>query len=190
MNSRSRFLQLGSVVPLLVLLLVGADEVLAQAKSLRYQSKPGQQLAYEIEITVDLPDKVTSYKGVTRYTVDASSAEQLQLTYRGGLNESSKAKAAAAGGGPRGPGGPRGFGPRGPGRPGGGPPDFFSKPAFAGKTQTTNRITLTTRGGVVAMEGDSQLPYLLGNVSLLPFEVLPSDNEREWTYDTGISITQ
>src|SRR2546422_9414776 len=99
MNSRRRFLLLGFVVPLVLMLLVGADEAFAQAKSLRYQSKPGQQLAYEIEITVDLPDKVTSYKGVTRYTVDASSTEQLQLTYRGGLNESRKCKAAASGGG-------------------------------------------------------------------------------------------
>lgn len=160
----------------------------AQSSDLRYQGQAGQQFALDITITVDLPDKVTTLKGIARYTVNSSNAEQLTLTYRGGLNESSKGKASSGGGGGGPPFGPRGFGgPFGPGFRGG-PPDFFARPSFMGKVQTTNDITLTPRGGVLALKGDSQLPYLLGNVSLLPFEVLPTGNEKQWKYDSGISI--
>jgi hypothetical protein len=172
-----------AVFAIIALLAASPATTFGQNPELRYQAAAGQQFAYDIEITIDSPTKVTTLKGLARYTVNSANADQLNLTYRGGLNESSKGK--ATGGGGRGPFGP-GFGPFGPGFRG--PPDPFSRPAFAGKVQTTNRITLNTRGGVVAMEGDSQLPYLLGNVSLLPFEVLPPGNERQWKYDTGISI--
>ena len=40
------------------------------------------------------------------------------------------------------------------------------------------------------MTGDSQLPYLLGNVSLLPFEILPGGGERAWNIGSGVSITE
>ena len=78
---------------------------------------------------------------------------------------------------------------------GGGPPGFpiggpFARAEFAGKTQTTNRLTLTPQGKVLAMTGESQLPYLLGNVSLLPFEMLPAAGERTWKIGSGVSITE
>ncbi|MCA9146251.1 MAG: hypothetical protein KDB05_25860 [Planctomycetales bacterium] len=154
----------------------------AQPSDLRYQWEKGKQFAYELAITADTPTTVTTYKGIIRYTVDASDDKQSRLTYRGGTHETSKSKASSQ---------PRGFGPFGPFGPG--RPSFpnpFSRPTFAGKIQTTNRITLSARGGVLAMEGDSQLPYLLGNVSLLPFEVLPESGEQTWKVDSGISITQ
>ena len=66
----------------------------------------------------------------------------------------------------------------------------FSRANFAGKTQTTNRLTLSRQGKVVAMTGDSQLPYLLGNVSLLPFEILPAAAQQSWDAGSGVSITE
>src|SRR5687768_3543115 len=80
----------------------------AQNTDLRYQPPAGLQFAYEIEITADTPSKVTTLKGVTRYTVNSVNGDQLNLTYRGGLSESSKAKNMSGGGRP-------GFGPFGPG---------------------------------------------------------------------------
>lgn len=152
----------------------------SNAQSLRYDWKDGQKFSYQFDITVDSDDSTTSYKGITHYTVDKAGADQMRVTFRGGLNESSKSKQINRGR----------FGPR---IPFGGPPRIpspFERPTFAGKTQTTNRITITPRGNVLAMEGDSQLPYLLGNVSLLPFEALPPGDERQWKIDSGVSITE
>jgi hypothetical protein len=158
------------------------------AQPLRYNWTANQKFSYRFEITVDEDDATTTYKGITNYVVDAASSEQNRVTYRGGLTESRAIKRSSQG--PPGFGGPFG---RPFGGPFGGPPGIpspFSRPAFAGKTQTTNQITMTPRGKVLAMEGDSQLPYLLGNVSLLPFEWLPEGTEREWTLDAGVSVTE
>lgn len=154
------------------------------AQPLRYSWTAGQKFSYQFDITVDGDDATTTYKGVTNYLVDATTPEQMRVTYRGGLSESKTIKRTSQG--------PRGFGDPF-GGPFGGPPGFpspFARPAFAGKTQTTNRVTMTPRGKVLAMEGDSQLPYLLGNVSLLPFESLPEGTERDWTLDAGVSVTE
>lgn len=148
-------------------------------QSLRYDWQPGQKFSYRFNISVESADATTSYKGITNYTVGAAEPDQLKVTYRGGLQESTQRK------------GRSGF-PGGFGRFGGPPriPSPFSRPTFAGKTQTTNKITLSPRGSVVAMEGDSQIPYLLGNVSLLPFEALPATDLQEWSTDSGIAITE
>lgn len=167
-----------------------AEFAVGQQSDLRYGPKAGESFGYEIEINVDSNARITTFKGLARYTVSAVTGEQISLAYVGGLSESSKAKPAPAGSGrfPAGFGGPRGFGDP-PGFPG--PPGFFGRQEFAGKHPgTRNQITLTPTGGVLAMEGDSQLPYLLGNVSLIPFEVLPSAREREWKYDAGVAIQQ
>ena len=153
-----------------------------KAADLQYGQKVGDQFAYRFDISAEMADEITSYKGVTRYTIDEIGAEQIRLTYRGGLSESTKRKASSPSRSPFG----RGFGPFGPG----GPPSPFSRPMFAGKIQTTNKITMTRRGSVLAMEGDSQLPYLLGNLSLMPFEVFSNSVQKEWVIDSGISITQ
>lgn len=146
-----------------------------------YRFKPQQKFSYDMEVTVDTDEETITYKGIIHYVVERADGNQATLNYQGGLTESKKPKNQARRGGfPLGPGG---FGP---------PPipSPFSRPAFAGKTQTTNKITLTSKGQTLAMEGDSQLPYLLGNVSLIPFEILPAGNERQWSSDTGVSITE
>lgn len=170
---------------LLAVLLLGtfSTSTVLRADVPRYRPKPDKAFAYDTTITIETPDQSTTYKGTTRYEILSSDDEQFQVRYSGGLTETVKAK-------------PqdgdffdpfRGLGPRGIRRI----PDPFSRPRFAGKTQTTNTITFSSRGAVNAMEGDSQLPYLLGNVSLMPFEVLPEDDEqKEWVVDTGISISK
>ncbi|WP_145271755.1 SHD1 domain-containing protein [Planctomycetes bacterium SV_7m_r] len=150
----------------------------AFGQQLEYRWKPGQKFSYDVKIVVDAVDEVVTYQGMTHYTVVTLGPDQSTVTYRGGLTESKRQKNA---GGNRVPFGPPGFG---------GPPSPFSRPTFAGKTQTSNKITITTRGEVLAMEGDSQLPYLLGNVSLLPFELLPDGPKRTWEDDSGIAITK
>ncbi len=155
----------------------------AAAEQMAYQWQPGQKFSYDVEVVVDAGDEIITYKGIIHYNVGNANANQATVTYRGGVNESKKYKKGSDPG-RSGPFGPRGFG---------GPPSFpspFSRPTFTGKTQTTNKITFTARGEALAMEGDSQLPYLLGNLSLMPFEPLPAGDERQWKSDSGVAITE
>ena len=160
----------------------------AQGTKLSYQLKTGMEMVYQVNIAVEDGDEMVKFDGLIRYAVTAANADSISLTYRGGLTEMKQTKAGA--GGRQAGFGPRGFGgPRGPGFPGG-PLGPFAKSTFAGKTQTTNKITLKPNGEVAAIEGDSQLPYLLGNVSLLPFEMLPNGNERAWRHNANLSVVQ
>ncbi|MCP4171650.1 MAG: hypothetical protein GY758_12855 [Fuerstiella sp.] len=54
----------------------------------------------------------------------------------------------------------------------------------------TNEVVVGRRGEIRKLTGQSQLPYLLGNLSILPFEALPKDERKEWEAGTGISITE
>ncbi len=49
---------------------------------------------------------------------------------------------------------------------------------------------MTPTGRVLSMEGDSHLPFLLGNVSLLPFETFPKGDQKQWVVDSGVSISE
>lgn len=149
---------------------------------LRYAPEAGASHAYSVEITAELPDATETLKGVVVYTVKERNQDQIKLEYRGGLNRTRKAKAQAGNGPPR--------GPRRPGRPTPGPRSPFEAPTFKGLTQTTNQLTLTSRGDVVAIEGSSQLPYLLGNLSTLIFEPLPEKQQDAWEVQNGIAITE
>jgi hypothetical protein len=154
---------------------------------LRYKGQEGQTFAYDMKVTAETNDYIEEFKGVVSFKFNSVGEEQLNVTYQGGLNKTRKSK-------PKPQTGPRGFGPRfGPFGPGFGPrPPFgpFSSTPFKGTTTTTNVLTLTPRGRVQSMKGDSQLPYLLGNVSLLVFEPLPEEAEPSWTVNLGVSITE
>jgi hypothetical protein len=164
---------------------LSVTRVSAQAnQALRYDWQPNQVFAYSVKIVVDLPDSTETYQGTTNYTVKAVAADSRLVIYQGGLP---KAKASKSTGGPRGFG-PRGFGPFGPRM--GPPPSPFSRSNFRGSEQTTNEITLSPTGKVTSLKNDSQLPYLLGNVSLLPFEPLPDTPRREWKVSEGMAITE
>ncbi|GAA5506964.1 hypothetical protein Rcae01_02417 [Novipirellula caenicola] len=168
------------MLPVFALFALGFASPLVSAQTLRYQPDPGTKFAYRFEISVDGGSETTHYKGITKYEVESRNKDQIQLTYRGGLSESKSYKNVDRG--RRGPFGFRSFPPS--------IPSPFSRPAFAGKTQTTNQITLSSRGEVIKLVRDSQLPFLLGNVSLIPFEPLPETEEREWQFDSGIAVTQ
>lgn len=150
----------------------------ASAQELHYSALPKQSFAYHGKVVVDLPDKVETYEGDLVYTVSAADAESLSLNYNGGLYKSVKVKDSA-----------RRFGPRGP--------DFFDGPRspfsqnnFRGSERTSNDVTISPQGKVLRMRGDSQLPYLLGNVSLLPFEPLPKPATNEWRVGGAVTITE
>lgn len=156
---------------------------LTYGQDLIYRFEPGQKFSYEFDIQVTADDATISYDGITNYVVDSANSDQAQLTYRGGLKESKTFNPSSSRMG-RGPFGRHRF-PVVPDIP-----SPFSRPTFAGKTQTTNQITVAPGGQILALEGDSQLPYLFGNLSLLPFEKLPDGNQRKWSADNGVTITE
>lgn len=151
------------------------------ADNLSYVIKPKQVVAYTVSITVNTPTAVETMKGVIAYTGVSAAGDVLTLSYSGGLKKSSQSKAGSGGPG-RGRFGGR-FGgppiPRGP----------FSQPDFRGLATSTNRLVVTQRGVVESMQSDSQLPYLLGNLSLMPFETLPATEQEQWQDASGVTIT-
>ena len=150
---------------------------------LRYDIAPQQTVPYSVKIAVDTPDAVVTMSGVVTFTGKSASPDGLTLLYRGGLTKSQKTKAR------------RGFGPPGFGGPPrrGGPSGMrspFDQPDFPGLySSTSNTLAISRTGQVSSMQGNSQLPYLLGNLSLFFFESLPVDDAESWQDGSGISIT-
>lgn len=144
---------------------------------LRYDIKPEQVVPYKVQVTVQQPDSTVTMSGVVTITGKSASANTLTLLYQGGLNKSEKQTSR------------RGFGPP----RFGGPPRMrspFSQPDFAGLfTNTKSTVVISRDGQVTSMKGNSQLPYLLGNVSLFFFERLPEGEQTSWKDGSGISIT-
>ena len=146
----------------------------------RYQWKNGQSIAYEVNVNAEQDDFEETLQGTIWYTVVTGQGEPLKVNFTGGLTKTRKNKANR--GRPGFPIGPPGFGPGGFGP--------FGRTSMGGLSHSTNEIVLTPRGAVQSMKGSSQLPYLLGNLSLLIFEPLPETNQRTWTINSGVSITE
>jgi hypothetical protein len=152
----------------------------AAGNMLRYGGQPGSQFGYAVEITVDAPGAIETYKGNISYTVNSIEGDLLKITYNGGLNKTETAKQQATG--------PRGnspfFGPPAA------PPGPFQRNPFMGLEQTSNVIVMTPLGEIRSLDGTSQLPYLLGNLSLLPLEQLSEGNEPVWQVNRGAAISE
>ena len=153
MNSRlCRWLLRGCLLGCAAYAGLAAKPVAAQAP-LRYGGEAGQDFGYNIQITVDAPDRKLTYKGLARYKIKAVKDGNLELYFEGGLNEFTALKAQAGASGPGRPG-PRRIGP---------PPIHhpFANQKPAGLGQGMNWITLNPVGKVVTMKGNSQLPCCL-----------------------------
>lgn len=70
------------------------------------------------------------------------------------------------------------------------PPGPFYRNPFMGLEQTSNVIVMTPLGEIRSLDGTSQLPYLLGNLSLLPLEQLSEGNEPVWQLNRGAAISE
>jgi hypothetical protein len=151
----------------------------AVAEPLRYRIEPGQVVPYSVIITAETPSVVDTMKGVFVLTGKKVEGEKMTVEYKGGLQRSVKSNSSGSRRGPFGrrPGGPPI--PRGP----------FGQADFRGLTQSTSTLTVTSTGAVESMQGDSQLPYLLGNLSLFPFETLPEEEVNEWKGGTDLTVT-
>jgi len=168
-----------------VLLVVTGSAIVAQAQqqeSLTYRLEPDKQVHYRVTIVFDSPTEKHTMSGVIGYTGVASGPGGFTLKYEGGLNSVKRAKGRSRFGGPR------RFGVR----PGGPPPGLFGRKGvtFDGLKQTTSELTVKPNGDVTSVKSQSQLPYLLGNLSILPFEALADQAEAKWQSGNGITVTQ
>lgn len=146
------------------------------AGELRYKWPPNATLAYEIEVTADTPAALETYKGHAAYTLDGNADGQFKLSCTGGLIVSKKPKGNASSDpwdGPR-------FR---------GPPRFGSNP-FPGLGRCTSKFSMTPLGEVRTMEGSSQLPCLLGHLSLLVIEHFPETGQQSWKQESGVAIVE
>ncbi len=174
------------LVPVIAVLSICATAT-AQSGSavpLRYGFEQGQTFAYRVNIKADRDDHEDILSGIISYAVKSASNDEIQVTYRGGLSRNKKNKPNANAGRGRPFGGPFGPGfniPR--------PPSPFDRPSMTGTTQTTNQITMTPTGEIRSLEGTSQLPYLIGNLSIMLFEPLPDEPQNQWTVNSGVTIT-
>ena len=185
--AKANWLSLGGVGGGLIAFVVVSVGVCAGADEpgkLRYLAAEERTVAYRIEITADRDDCVETLEGIVTYQIKPGRHELIQADYSGGLSKSTKSKPSES---PSRFGvsrfGPRMFGPSRALSP-------FSRPTFRGLTKTKNQVTLTSLGEIQSLEGDSQLPYLLGNASLLVFEALPEAEKESWSVTSGISITE
>ncbi len=153
------------------------------APTWRYALRTGDVFAYEVTVSADRPDAQDQLSGVATYTVKAVTDQQVEVSFAGQLHRKETPKPSAKTGGPR-----PGF--RGPGGPGGPRGPMFRNEAMTGLLWQTNEIKLTKTGSVVSIKGTSYLPYLLGNLSLLPFEAFPNEPKSSWQVDLGASIVE
>lgn len=169
--------------------IVGALAILASdverslGQTLQYDLMKDQKASYEYDIQIDTSSNLITYTGIVNYDVTMVNDQFVRLRFQGGLHEQTKPnpnREQDVG---------RSF-PRFPNIPNiPNIPGIFTRNSFSGKTQSKNVISLTRSGQVLTLDGTSQLPFLLGNLSLIPFEPLPKEEKPSWTSDSGVSIS-
>jgi hypothetical protein len=147
----------------------------AISSPLRYQPRADAMFLYKVKIVAELPDRVETSEDTISYKVK-STGEIVKLVYSGGLSKSTKHKDESSSA-----------------RRYSGPLPFYRGSSTYGRLpgntrHKENRISLTPRGGVQTLEGSSQLPYLLGNLSTFIFEPLPEKDQKSWTLEASVSI--
>jgi hypothetical protein len=162
------------VVPLLAVLVFLADSALGQAAgSPRYKFQPGGSLVYRVEIRADKGDEVEILSGFPEFRVQSLEAGQAKvLLSNPQLSERTERKPGA-----------RGIAPlRFP---------SIRVPRTPFEFQG-HEVVLNERGQVASERGQSQVSFMLGNLSSLIFESFPEDAQDNWSFTERqtISISQ
>jgi len=171
------------VMALSVIAFFGTATGLSAAE-LRYNIAPKQVIPYKVDIVATTPSSKDTMTGTIAFTGKQAGDAQFTVSYVGSLSRRTTQSRSS---GRPGRGGFGGFrGPSGPPMPG-----FFGRGVtLGGLTRMTNELVVGRQGQIRKLTGQSQLPYLIGNLSILPFEALPKGDQKEWEVGTGISITE
>jgi len=165
-------------------IIVGALAILAidvecsLGQTLQYDLMKDQKASYEYDIQIDTSSNLITYTGIVNYDVTMVNDQFVRLRFQGGLIEQTKPNTNRE----------QDFGRSFPRIPT--IPIIFTRNSFSGKAHSKNVMSLTRPGQVLTLDGTSQLPFLLGNLSLIPFEQLPKEEKPSWTSDSGVSITK
>ncbi len=148
------------------------------AQRLQYDLAKDQSASYEYDIQIDNSTHWIQLTGIVNYQVTMEDSRLVRLKFEGGLSEQTKPK-------PNRQADFLGVFPRPPVLP-----NIFNKSIFSGKGHSKNSIAMTRSGQILTLDGTSQLPFLLGNLSLIPFEQLPTEELQTWKSDSGVSISE
>ncbi len=150
--------------------------VSASAQVLRYAPAVGNEYHYEISIEMQIANKKRMLRGQTRYRVESVENDEVRMTCSGGLRDDGQ---SSDGNGP---------GDLAPFPWAGGNPSPFARTPYRGMTPTTSEVTINRHGELIAMKGQSELPYFLGELSMLPIEPLSRQDQASWTVAGEINI--
>jgi hypothetical protein len=140
--------------------------------TLAYRLQPGQVFGYEVKIEADRGPFVEFLAGNVLYQVAAAQDAGFQLKFAGGIQSRQVPK--KQGTAVR----PLDAARRSPLSP------------LSGLGRTNNEIEISKTGEVLSLQGSSQLPYLLGDLSLLPLEMLPGDARSAWSVEMATGIAE
>lgn len=149
---------------------VNAEEL---TSGLRYGFQKGTTLVYEVRIEAEQADSIEVYSGYPRYAVDDTSKGKVKLTFTGALEPSVVAKPDSN------------VSVRNTGRTLG--MRSLSGIASPGSPKTST-VSIDIFGQDISIQGSSQLPYLLGNLSEMMIEPLPKNDEKAWDKSRELHI--
>ena len=144
---------------------------------LRYGWKKGQTYLYRVKISAERGDYTADFAGEITYTPNEIRSDGIELAVTGSLTRSDKTDPDAQiiiidSPSPR----------------------FMGHPHLSYRTITPKAknasLTVDVHGRVLQSEGNSQLPYLLGEQGALMIEPFSATNESTWavTSDMGITV--
>ncbi|MFI4851383.1 MAG: HEAT repeat domain-containing protein [Gimesia chilikensis] len=171
------FRELRRFFGLVLFLTAGLPALLSAADpvALKYQWKQGQELAYRIEIEVDLEDSTEVLSGIEQYRVKEATDHSLTIRCTGSLNSIRNIKHKQ---------GRRLIIPRAP----------HSNP-FAGLTgsmagvMNPHEILMNRFGEIETIKGSSLLPYLIGHLSQINLIPLSPAGKAEWSEQDKAKIS-
>ena len=140
----------------------GADPV-----ELRYRWEAGARHAYEVKITADHGEAVETLTGTPILVVESADGGQARMRLEnkqlGSITQ-----------------------PKNPGRVR--IPAAPRIPNDLGRGFRGHELTLDTRGRVINQRGESQLPFVLGNLAQILIEPLPAGAVESWTQTESTTI--
>lgn len=154
----------------------GAAAIADARPRLRYRWDAGKSYAYSVQIEADLGDTIELFSGTPLYTVRSIGRDGTTLLFTGRLMPQQRLKA----------GHPIRFGRpprlRSPFSP-------FSGVGFPTLPAGEHVLQINDRGELQSVRGQSQLPFVLGNLSELVITPLPDDGADHWQESEKTSIT-
>lgn len=145
-----------------------ADEGAPQptARALKYLWQTDRVFSYSVRIEADLGDETETLTGTPSLRVRWADAERAEIVYSGALSSDRRMR----------PGSPVPFPPR--------PPrhafSTFGGAGWNGPFQSEHTLQVDHFGKPLDIRGDSQLPYILGNLSQLLIVPLSNPPAHKW----------